>query len=140
MSVKINSTLLRRTIHLHLIYRMTPVSWSTIPWSRKLTTAEKDVRALEYNRKRMLRNPTRTELRDGSGATEYCKIRGLSDVASRCVTALVLGAPILFDWRDQRQLPKRDRVPRSLYADRDTTPPRYWDVTDPVYAHIDSSV
>ena len=82
--------------------------------------------------RRRLVAPTCAELLDEEGAIAYCLKRGLSRTASERVIRLVVGTVGTIDWRDHRRVPKADRVPRSLENQHLSTPPRYWDISDPV--------
>ena len=104
---------------------------NSVQWFKKRTMKDKNRRRIKYNEQLALRNPTRANLHDRVGALKYCNVRGLSDAATRRVIDLVIGVPTPYDWSDYRCLPMSDRVPRSLYMDGETTPPGYWDITDP---------
>ncbi len=99
-------------------------------WRRKANKQEKLARRVQSEKRRRENEPTRVELKNKQGAEEYSRRRGLSRKATQRVVDLVTGVALTTDWSDQRTVPPCDRVPRSLEAT--DTPPRFWDVTDPL--------
>ena len=75
---------------------------------------------------RPLLYPLRSDLADERSARAFCLERGLGTAATRRVLALALGHANDRDHRDQRSLPKTERVPRSL--ELVPSPPHYWDI------------
>ena len=81
-------------------------------------------RYLDEHRRRTA--PTRLELVDRDGAIAYCRSRKLSKHATRRILRLVTSNVVDIDYRDQRSVPFRDRVPRSL--EYPLTPPHFWTI------------
>jgi len=99
-------------------------------WRRKLSSEEKAAGRTRYERRRLRRAPTRSELATVDDAVLYCRRRKLSARATTRVVNIVTGHDTRIDWRDHRTVAVADRVPRSLEAQ--ATPQRFWEVTDPV--------
>lgn len=100
---------------------------SCTKWQQKRSpTQKKRLRRLHKKQLKQL-HPTREDLKNGPGALQYCKERGLSETASRRVVQLVLGTVADVDHRDQRSLPRAERVPRSLEPEP-MHPAHFWDI------------
>lgn len=95
-------------------------------WTKRMSKEEKLQNMQEAEKKRKRLHPTRSEL---FGRTdEYCKLHKLSSVASKRLFNYVHNNEQKTDPRDQRQLPKTERVPRSLEPEW-TYSVGYWDVS-----------
>jgi hypothetical protein len=97
-------------------------------WTEKLTLQQKNENIKRYRRRCKLLAPKRSELLDRKGAIAYCSKRMLSDTATERIISLVLGEKNDVDYRDQRRLATKDRVPRSL-EEGPATPPGYWNIS-----------
>jgi hypothetical protein len=94
-------------------------------WQTKLTHLEKEAGRELAEQKRKFLAPTLDEIKNNIRG--YCRSRHLSEVATNRIVAIANGRDVSRDYRDQRTLRPKDRVPRSLEF-RSVTPPRYWEI------------
>lgn len=97
-----------------------------ITWKTKKTKQEKKEGLKEYNKKRKYKQPNREELSDAKKSRKFCQQQGFSVKATKRVVDLVTGVVNDIDFRDQRTIPKEDRVPRSL-EQVPASPPGFWE-------------
>jgi hypothetical protein len=97
-----------------------------IPWKRKKTESTKKKNRTYHVLMNMLKQPSRDQLTSPEDIITYCRCRGLSKRVEKRIIGLLDGTIHTIDWRDQRTLPRSERVPRSLeFPD---SPPKYWEI------------
>jgi len=106
-------------------------------WFKKKTVQEKKKTRYAKRLCETFRHPTRQQLRQLTfeDLEHYCQLRTYNVETTSRIKEIwhssTKDETFNYDYRDLRTIPRENRVPRSL-EERPTTPPGYWDITDPI--------